>query len=167
MAYRITEEFNPEDYLPRFYVRNGATVKMAFDCYYWTPLLRPEHYHRDPHHEPVPWSSFDPVYGKVNPRFPDMSRPEDFTEIDLSAEGYTNASVIYDDTTISSNLTTTTTFDDNEANVVNCKVKANLPKFQDDAKETKFTVFVTGSSGLQDVVCRGILVILPGPPYSS
>lgn len=172
MGYRFSDKpINPEDTLPRFEVRNGATIHMEFDCYYWTPeSMNAEFYFRDPHHPPVPYSHFYPEPWKPQPDFADLRHlPVDFTEIDLQGEGYNKLSIVFDDSTIASKLSSVIGFDTgDDVNTVHCSVTANLDKFEDEQKETRFTVFAKGSgNNMQDALCRGILVILPGPPYSS
>lgn len=174
MGYRLTDkEFNPEDYLPRFYVRNGAQIQIVLNCYYYTPEgMPPAFYYRDPHHEPVAWNDFYPEPWKPQPKFPDMAHlPEDFTEIDLVAEGYTGGVTVswddedelYDTSRQTYNIGTITRIIDDDPNVVSCKVSTNFATLEEE-KELKFTIFVKNENTYNDAVCRGILVVLPGPP---
>ena len=175
MAYRYNDKPpKPEDMLRRFDVRNGATMKASFGCFYFVP--QPGH---DPHYHdyinwPAPNYHGEPCQMKtprdIDPRFPKpvLRTDGDLVPIHLADEGYTEAAVSFDDDDLAENLTATATIDTDEDHVVKLNVTTDFPTFKDKPIEIRFTVFVKKSStGVKDAVCHGILVVLPGSPYPS
>ena len=182
MGYRkLHRKPKPEDMLPRLAVRNGATLKVAFDCFYFDP--KPTH---DPHyHDHIGWPAPNYHFGicqmlpprNENPRrhfHPIMRTMDDVSPIDLGEEGYTGFEVAYEDEDIAEDLTTRIDIDDTEdVNVIRMQVDTALPSFSDKPKETRFTVFaakeVTDDEDtilytIKDELLHGILTILPGNP---
>lgn len=166
MAYRLDDN-RPKDFPQRvFDVRNGATLKIAFGCYYLK-------HHDARYHDYIGWPS---------PGWPGMSHqpgsmndpapwiPERYTimenelePIHLADEGFTRFSVVIDDPDIASSVTTTVDVDEDEDHVIRVKMTVNLPTFTDEPKETGFTVFSSkADSSVNDSVCHGIMKILPG-----
>lgn len=170
--------------LPRLVVRNGATLKVAFDCFYFDPKAT-----HDPHyHDHIGWPAPNYHFGicqmfpprNENPRHwfhPIMRTKDDVSPIDLSEEGYTGFEVTYEDPDIAANLTTRIEADSTEgANVVRMQVDTALPLFSDKPKETRFTVFavkdvVDDQNVLlyktKDELLHGVLTVLPGNPGSE
>ena len=175
MGYRFDDKppMKPEDALPRFEVRNGAILDIAFPCYYLDVVTA----HDSDEHDHAGW----PAPGRVDNicQLPHHQRVgewewidfENPNPIDLTSnyEGYDAASIIMDETV--SGLTASARIDTDETNVVYVRFNANLEFFEDKPKEYRFTVFVhapartyQGKSQLEkmDQVIRGMLVVLPG-----
>lgn len=177
MGYRINNDKppKPEEQLPRYEVRNGATMVRRFECYYFNPKeTHSPHYH-DFLGYPAPNYHHDSCQmqppREVDPRMPDpvLRTSEDLTPINLTDEGYTSAVVVFDDDENSQYLDASAWFDSDYGYVVNMSVKANFPTFEDEPKEMWFTLFVgiSGESTINyDAVARGIVVILPGAAYT-
>lgn len=174
MAYRLdsTPPPKPEDMLPRYFVRNGATLDLAFWCYYYDPKL----WH-DPHyHDYINWPA--PDYHGIacqmiaprnrNPRWPHpvMRVHKDQVPIDFSEEGYDEAEVVFEDSTAASGVTASADFDSEDNYIVMAHFDTSYASFSDKPKELRFTVFVKRSDA-RDAVCHGILVVQPGPPYPA
>ena len=162
MGYRFNDKPpKPEDNLIRFAVRNGATAKIAFACYYLNG-------HNPKYHDYQGWP---------NPDHPDMICQElgnfklfglkektvELEVIHLEEEGYDEVAVAYEDSEYAQYLVTNATLEDN---IVRIKVMAKLPAFTDKPVDIRFTAFVRNSSeSVIDAVCHGMLTILPGPIY--
>lgn len=183
MAYRNpSEKPNPENLLVRYPVRNGATLKLAFHCFYVKP--KPGH---DPHYHdyknwPAPNYHPGPICQTPPPR--DVPRffthgdmrldhPEDLEDIHLLDEGYTEAAVVFEDAERSAYVTTEAWIDEDEDNIVRIHVNTALPNFSDEAIEMPFTVFVKKietdltTRVTQDAVAHSIMLVLPGHPYPT
>lgn len=159
----------PEDMLPRFEIRNGAILKIAFKCRY---LL---HNHDHPMYV-YPHIAGDVAllrrenhrpYDKLSQaKFPIKSEP-----INLIDEGYEiDAKVAFEDA--DEYLTATGRIDTEEQNMIRIAVNAQYPEFSDKPIEKRFTVFIRknrddGITDSIDAVCHGIIVVLPGKPFNE
>lgn len=165
MGYRFEDK--PRDFPQRvFDVRNGATLKISFGCYYYK-------YHDVKYHDHMGWpqpTRPDMIHqtGSIDDPAPWMPDHHVFMEqelepIHLATEGYTRFSVVIDDPDIASSVTTTVGIDETEDHVIRVKMTVNLPTFTGSPKETGFTVFTSKADGsINDSVCHGIMKILPG-----
>ena len=182
MAYRtLKERPKPENLLPTFSVRNGATLKLAFRCYYHTPM--PTH---DPHyHDHLHWPSEDYHPGDICqmhpprdiPKFlchPIMRTLHDHTPIHLIEEGYSEVTMTFEDTENDDYLDVTGWIDEEDDNIVRFHINTSFPNFSDKPKDLRFTAFVKKTSTdpvtsvitvTKDAVCHGIITVLPGHPY--
>lgn len=166
MGYRMQNI--PKDDMPQriFDVRNGATMKAAFACYYYRNHDTKLHDHIGwprPGHpdescqmfvEPAPWI---PSHIAIE--------PHDLEEIHLTEEGYTGATIIFEDSTIGNAATATVQIDSEQDHIINLTVTVNLPTFTDEPKETGFTIFAIKNASTRDAVCHGVLRVLPGSQY--
>lgn len=170
MAYRYHSEMppKPEDHLITFAVRNGATLKAKFRCYYMR--RKPVH---DPHwHDHVNWPAPNYHPGPIcqmklprdkNPKipFPALVRFEDLEEIHLADEGYTEAFVTYEDEAAEAFFDTEAWIDNDQDNVVHIRVNTFFPSFSDKPIDVRFTVFVAKGDTV-DAVSHGMITVLPG-----
>ena len=175
MGYRFDNKppIKPEDKLPRFEVRNGAIVDIAFPCYYLDVVTS----HNSDEHDHLGWPT--PTRPDATCQWPFHRRTGEWEWIDFENphpidltsdyEGYDSAEVIMDEDI--TELTMTASLDSNESNVVYLRVEANFDLFEDKPKEYKFTLFAhapartyQGKAELErlDQVVRGIIVVLPG-----
>lgn len=174
MAYRLksTPPPKPENMLPRYFVRNGATLDLAFRCYYFDPKL----WHDPSYHDYINWPApnyHGPACQMDTPRYPvpwayksarrvsGDQEPIHFTE-----EGYAEVVVIFEDIEAASHVTASAVIDEEDDHIVMAHFDTFYPSFSDKPKELRFTLFIV-RDGARDAVCHGILVILPGAPYSS
>ena len=165
MGYRFNDM--PKDFPQRvFDVRNGATLKISFGCFYYR-------HHDAAYHDYIGWPSPDHPdmvhqRGLVDDPAPWMPDHHVFTQselepIHLAEEGYTNFSVVFDDPDIEADVVTDVGIDEVEDHVVRVKITVNLPTFTGKPKETGFTVFTSNEDdSIVDSVCHGIMKILPG-----
>lgn len=175
MAYRINKKpIKPEDKLRRFTVRNGATIDVLFPCYYYQPVEG-----HDPHyHDFIGWPSpstpgdacqmYPPRDRYRWNRHPLMRNGEDLTPIHLRLEGYDEAVVTFSDQDIAEFVAATAWIDEDDDYLIRFHVNANLATFSDKPLDTWFTIFIKRNDGnmeYKDVVCHGILTVLPGSPY--
>jgi hypothetical protein len=170
MAYRYHSENppKPEDMLIRFAVRNGATLRSRFRCYY----LKKKEVH-DPHwHDHINWPAPNyhpgPICQMKLPREYDPRRPfhwlrryEDLDEIHLTEEGYTQAFVTFEDEDNAQFLEANAWIDGEEDNAVHMVVYAGFPSFSDKPVDVRFTLFVQNGY-ITDAVGHGIITVLPG-----
>lgn len=170
MSYRYNHEPpNPEDMLPRYAIRNGATLKIAFGCYY---LALHDRYKHDYVGWPSPMHPDHICQVGVN-EFRVHHRCTRFTmfgkEIDLINEGYESITISFEDPSVASGLTVVESEIDQKAPyVIRLKIRANFDTFTDDPKETRFTVFANNPWENQiDAICHGFITVLPGSPYPS
>ena len=174
----IFSKVKPEDRLPRFEVRNGAILDIAFPCYYLDVLTAHDSHWHDYKGWPAPnyhgtacqFIGGIPAYEHAGEwEWVDMFHPH---PIDLLSdyEGYTDAYVVLDNDTVDG-ITVSTWFDEDEPNVIYMRVKANLAFFEDKPKEYRFTLFAhvpeheyQGKTEREkiDQVIRGKIVVLPG-----
>ena len=170
MSYRhLDKPPKPEDHLVRFAVRNGATLRIAFGCYYLQ-------FHDKSYHDYIGWPSVnhpDHVC-QIGPELFTIHRPHhrytvDGEEIDLITEGYDEVTIEFDDQTIARKLKDVSAWiDEDDPFIVRIKLRADLDYFEDKPKETRFTVFISNPDKQQvDAVCHGFITILPGMPYSE
>jgi len=179
MAYRLdnTPPPKPENRLPRFEVRNGAILDIAFPCYYLDVVTAHDSNYHDHLGYPVPnyhnpscqFVDGIPLYEHAGEwEHVDFNNPH---PIDLSSdyEGYTDAYVVMDESV--DGLTASASFDADETNVIYMRVKANLEFFKDKPKEYRFTLFIHAPARTYqgkaekekiDQVIRGMIVVLPG-----
>lgn len=185
MAYRNPSQKppNPECLLNRYIVRNGATLKLDFDCYYMVPGHDP-HYH-DYKNWPAP--NYHPgdvcqiLPPRDIPRFMtarDMlyGRPCEVAPIHLLDEGYSEAVIVFEDTAKAAHVTTETWIDEEDDNIVRLRLDAMFDTFTTDPIELKFTLFVKKTytdpetnitRTTKDAVEHGIIVVVPGAPYPT
>lgn len=163
--YRTIVCLDFEKMLPRFYVRNGATLNIAFGCYYLAEHDRWEHDH-------IGWPNPDnpdricQILGSkfFNDRGQHAIIGE---EIDLIDEGYTTATVTFEDAELAENLDWTAEIDEDNPYIVHLKADTNFDTFTGDPKELHFTLFVYGTGTTIDAVCHGIIVVMPGAPIGA
>ena len=170
MAYRYNSEpaEKPEDMLPRYSVRNGATIDIVFKCYYYTPGQGHDpHYHDyigwpDPHHPGHACQMATPR--DVDPRLPQpvLRTLDDQVPIHLTEEGYTETVVVFDED-VSDGITCSASIGSEDDYIVTAHFDTSFDTFEDNPKEYRFTLFVINGS-IRDAVCRGILVVQPGSP---
>ena len=165
MGYRYNDNPpKPEDNLIRFAVRNGATAKIAFGCYY----LRG---HDSKLHDFVGWpnpSNRDAICQELSnfKLFKSKNKTVELEEIHLLEEGYDEAAVAYESSEHAQYLITEANIDEDDDNIVRVRITANLPEFSDKPIDVRFTVFVRKSSETKiDSVCHGVITILPGAVY--
>ena len=174
MAYRLdnTPPPKPEDMLRRFAVRNGATMRIAFGCYYLSEGHDPDYHDYihwpAPNYHPGPICQMKPV--RDLPRqirnIADF-KPVGLDPIHLLEEGYDEVAVAFDDPDFASNIDIQDCLiDQDDDYIVRLKVLAHFALFEDKPKESRFTVFVRkDDNSAVDAVCHGIMVVLPGSPY--
>lgn len=175
MSYRINKKpIKPENRLKRFYVRNGATLDVAFPCYYFKPIFG-----HDPHyHDYVGWPSPNHVGRacQMHPprdRFrwlahPVMRRNGDLIPIHFIEEGYTEASITFEDPDVAEHIDARAWVDIDDDYIVRMYINTDFETFKDRPIDTRFSVFIKKNQDdivRKDVVCHGILSILPGSPY--
>lgn len=165
MGYRFSDK--PNKFPQRIFdVRNGATLKISFGCYYYR-------YHDVKYHDYMGWpnpTKPDMIHqpGSFDDPAPWMPDHHVFTEkelepIHLLEEGYTQFSIAFDDPDIEANTITAIDIDIDEDHVIRVRITVNLPTFTDKFKETGFTVFASKEDGFtNDAICYGIMKILPG-----
>lgn len=170
MGYRVNKiPLKPEDMLPTYSVRNGATLQLYFECYY----MEPEYGH-DPHfHDYIGWPSPTHPGSSCQMKTPrdqfrwlsdgKIVQESEPVPIDLTEEGYTTVSVVFDHP--DENITATGIIDDELPYMIDLKVDVQLPMFEDKPIEKRFTLFVN-RTGASDAVARAKLSILPGAPVS-
>jgi hypothetical protein len=155
--------------LPRFDIRNGTIVDIAFPCFYLDVIDE----HDTKYHDHKGWPS--PTHPDHICQYPgsgferiDFDNPH---PINLTSEyeGYDEAIVVMDETV--PELQLMARIDEEETNVVYLRAKASFDMFEDEPKEYRFTLFVHAPArvyrGKQeyerlDQVVRGIIVVLPG-----
>lgn len=166
MGYRMTDNV-PKNHAQRvFDVRNGATLKAAFACYYYK-------YHDRKYHDHVGWpgprnvdNSCQEVFEPA-PWIPHIAIENDSLEpIKLLEENYSNAYVLIEDDAIANNSETDAWIDPEYDNVIRVRIAVNLPTFTSKPKETGFTVIVEQDDLTRDAVCHGILKVLPGSKFT-
>lgn len=184
MAYRLnnTPPPKPENMLPRFEVRNGAIIDIAFPCYYLDVLVA----HDSHYHDHIGWPAPN-FHGQACQFIDGLSFHEHAKKfehidwvhphpIDLLSEyeGYDAAYVTTDEDVESLGLTLSARLDESEHNVVYLRAKANLDTFEDKPKDFRFTVFLhapartyQGNLELEkmDQVIRGMITVLPGTKH--
>ena len=175
MGYRMKERpKNPDRFLPHFFVINGSSLKLPFACYYFTPKKG-----HDPHfHDHIGWpqpNHPDDSCQMLPPRYPIKGFPrpilrtkDDLTPIDLAEEGYFNAKTYLDiDIQGPDSVMVHTEFSETESNVVDVTFVSGFDGMMSEPIDIKFTVFVEGEDSheapIRNVVCHGILTVLPGP----
>jgi hypothetical protein len=143
--------------LPRFFVRNGTIVDIAFPCLYLDIIDRCEDAN---YHQHVLWP--------IPYAFIDAAHPH---PINLTSEyeGYDEAIVVLDKNV--PELELTARIDEDETNVIYLRAKASFDMFEDKPKEYRFTLFIHAPKRIYqgkqeyerlDQVVRGIIVVLPG-----
>ena len=169
MGYRFNDNPpKPENNLPKYAVRNGATLDLNFECYY----LDQEGCHDPNYHDHIGWPSPDnpdAICQMMPPHYPDPRIPgkpvlvNNKTEIHLEEEGYTQAIVVFDDIEEASGVIGTAEIDDY---IVKVHFDTNYPAFEDKPIDLRFTVFVS-SPDARNAVCHGMLSVLPGSPFGA
>lgn len=165
MGYRFehTPPPDPEMFLPRFEMRNGAITDLAFPCFYLDVISehdakyhdhigRPDSTHRDCICQ-YPDSGYEWI---------DFDNPHPI-KLDSEEEGYDEAIAVFDDDiddliTVSSSI--------GEGNTVFMSVHPTIEDMNGQSREFKFTLYIHASSDETrseklDQVIRGIIVVLP------
>lgn len=173
MGYRtLDKKPKPEDFHPRFVVRNGATLRIVLGCYYGA------HGH-DPHyHDFINWPAPNYHPGGVCQMKPprDLLRwsdgklynhPVRLDPIHLDDEGYDDAWIFFENEDLNEYLEGYVTYDQDTDNYIRITVNTLIPTFTDEPKETEFTVYIRRSDpdtemNVVDAVFHGIIKILPG-----
>ena len=174
MGYRVKDVKppDPEERLPRYEVRNGATLDIAFECYYWKPTKG-----HNPHkHDHEGWPSpnhpgdacqMEPPRDIIPylPR-PIMRTPDDLVPIKLYEEGYAVGAILaFDDDIDDDDIYRFAVVGAPETPRENQVVVHIETYFEEvtEPREYKFTLFIVSETDVAiDAVCRGILVVLPG-----
>lgn len=168
MGYRFDDRPpKPEDHLIRFAVRNGATMKAKFRCYY----IKKGKPHNPLFHDHVGWpqptrpdGSCQMMVVREDGRCGLPTRRFMYSgleEIHLDDEGYTEAFVTFEDDEYSAFLTDKAWIDKEYDNVVRVQIGTALPSFSDKPIDIRFTVFVQ-KENIIDAVAHGVLSVLPG-----
>lgn len=173
MAYRLdnTPPPKPENFLPKFAVRNGATLRVALGCYYLTEG-------HDPHfHDYINWPAPNYHPGAVCQMTPIRNLPRrirnlaDFRAVEMERihlleEGYTNVTLKFDDSDFASHVANISCeIDPDDDYIIRMTLSARFDLFEDKPKESRFTLFACRpSDDRHDAVCRGVVSVLPGPP---
>lgn len=167
MGYRFDDNPpKPEDHLHRFPIRNGATARIAFACYYLQG-------HNPKMHDHIGWPNPDSPdhICQIQSNFKLYGLNEktiDFQDIHLIDEGYTDAAIKFDDQDNAQYVDASAWIDPNDDNIVRIKVDTNFPVFEDKPIDMRFTVFVRNDyTDTTDAVCHGMLTVLPGSPYQE
>jgi hypothetical protein len=169
MAYR-TNNISPTPPQRVFDVRNGATLKVAFGCFYyrshdsklhdhvgWPQPGSPDDICQERIIDPAPWLPYRITLedGNVEP-------------IHLSEEGYQDVAIAIEDPDVASASTIQAQIDQDEDHLIRMQITVNMPTFSDKPKETGFTVFAIKADGFtRDAVCHGKIKVLPGSSYSA
>ena len=167
MSYRFDDRPpKPEDHLPKFDVRHGAIMRLAFGVYYTKLHNRWFHRHKgwpSPDHPDRicqvgwPYSYVSGTRGK----YAFLNDP-----IDLIEEGYTKARVKFEDPNASDYLTAQAWIDTETPNIVRMSVKSNGEVFSDKPKDFRFTLFISNPGDTAvDAVCHGMITVLPGRSF--
>ncbi len=169
MGYRMKDRPpKPEDHLPRFAIRNGATFKTRFVCYYFTPKKR----HDPLYHDHVGWPEPkrpDDSCQMLPPRYPIVGFPrpvirtkDDLTPIKLQDEGYSGITVSVDEE-YSEFLNAEAVLDEDDS--IRIFISTAFPEFKDKPIDVRFTVYAHNpTEHLIDEVCHAILSVLPANP---
>ena len=161
---RNGEPPKPEDMLPRFEVRNGAILRIAFKCHY---LL---HTHDHPMYVYPHVAGDAALLRRENhqpyDRLSQAKLPVETKPIDLVDENYNGVAVTIEEDELAEYIDVTDAYIDTaEPNMIRISLKTSFPNFHDIPKEARFTVFIINDNqNAIDAVCHGILVILPGKP---
>ena len=154
---------NPEDYLQKLCVRNGATMRASFECFYLGA-------HDKKMHDHLGWPSpgnIDRIC-QLAPTFVLPSEKHLMTNLEkihLIEEGYNTVKISFEDSAKAANVTALGSIDPENDHIVHIKIDTNFATFSDDPVDLKFTVFVKRDDGsLVDAVFHGILSVLPGSP---
>lgn len=165
MGYRFDDKPpKPEDNLYRFAVRNGATAKISFGCYYLGK-------HDSKLHDYLGWPNpkrVDAICQEISNfrLFGKKNKTIELQEIHLTEEGYDEVAVAYESSEHAEYLITEAYIDPDDDNIIRVKITAKLPEFTDKPIDVRFTVFAKKSSETQiDAVCHAMVSILPGPIY--
>lgn len=183
MAYRYDSNppKKPENMLQKFAVRNGATLKLAFRCYYFKPPLGHDPHYHDHINWPAPNYHGDACQMKP-PRdeFPYINgiirRCDDLPPIHLLDEGYQDVAVTFEDADQASNITVESWIDEDDDNIVRVHMDTAFPTFSDKPIDLRFTVFVRKTytdpatnitRTTKDAVAHCFVSVLPGAPYPT
>ena len=143
MGYRFDDKpAKPEDALRRFIVRNGASLRISFGCWYLE---------KRPVHKPPSES--------------------DLTPIELENEGYDQFAISFEEgEEATDHMMCEIGIDESQGgNVIALRIVTNFPTFHDKPKDFRFTVFArqSGNHVMTDAICHGIITVLPGSPYPN
>lgn len=183
MGYRVEKKPpKPEDLLPEYPVRNGATLYADFECYYVEPKMG-----HDPHkHDYMGWPDphkidticqMRPPRDRFRWRYDGaIMKPDEPVPIllyskdeDIDDEGYEqDLEVVFDHP--DERIMAAAWIDKDIPNLIKLVISPQLPMFEDKPIEKRFTLFAKrpldeGPSGLlSDAIVRAKLIILPGAP---
>ena len=160
----------PENMLPVYPVRNGATLLLDFECFYVDP-----HFGHNPHfHDHVGWpdphhpgnacqmkTPRDQFRWLSNGQIMEYGEP---VAIDLIKEGYESVTVVLDHP--DEEIVASGFIDDELHNLIVVRFDVSLPMFEDKPIDKRFTIFVN-SDDQTDAVARAVLSILPGAPSNT
>lgn len=175
MGYRVNKiPPKPENFLPVYPVRNGATLYADFECYYVDPTLGHDpHWHDylgwpDPHH-PDKICQMRPPRDRRRWRYDGhIWEKVDRVPIDLLDEGYDReVKIVFDEP--DEHITAKAYIDTELTHLIKLAVSVQMPTFEDKPIDKRFTLFVTRDdedlyATTADAVVRGVLTILPGAP---
>ena len=176
MGYRIDRKpVKPENVLPVYPVRNGATLYADFECYYVEPIKGHDprlHDHvgwPDPHHPGAACQMLPPrthARWLDNPVMLEYNEPE---KIMLTEEGYdSEATVAFDDADAAEYISAEAYIDDELDYLIHLVIAPNFPVFEDKPKDLRFTLFIKrtdNGTDYYDAVARIMLSVLPGAPH--
>lgn len=162
------EPIKPENMLLRFDVRNGAVMRVAFDCRYCTKDI--DHpfwlFPRYPGDTAVARRSNGyPYYRWRDVRWPYENTPIDLTDDNEFSPGAQVIIEFEDNAPVEAGyIKWYGMVDSEDTNIIRIGVKTNFPVFSDKPIENRFTVFICNPDNeyMSDAVCHGILVVLPG-----
>lgn len=170
MGYRFFDTPpNPEDMLQRFLVRNGATLKLAFECYYIEK-------HDAKLHDHIGWPA-PPNADRICQIASNITHGNMVDRLDpihLLEEGYSEAVVVFEDEDTAQNVFVETWIDVENDNIVRVRMDTDFPTFTDKPIDLVFTVLVKktwideqtmDTKVIKDAVAHCIASVLPGAPY--
>lgn len=157
----------PEDMLPRFEIRNGAILRIAFKCRY---LL---HNHEHPMYVYPHIAGDVALLRRENHRpydrlsqaeFPVKSEPINLLSEEEQYQSNAYVMIEEDD----GYITVDSAFiDGEEPSIIRIALNVQYPEFHDKPIEKRFTVFISSESRDRiDAICHGMIVVLPGKPFA-
>lgn len=171
MGYRFNDTPpNPEDHLMKLHVRNGATLRAAFGCYYLNTHDRKFHDHigwpYPGHPDHICQIPYDiPFYG-------DKSKTMELDEIHLTAEGYNNVFIKFEDSELEY-INANAYIDEQDDHIVRIQATTCLPLslFENNqCKDFVFTLFAQKAEPetyIIDAIFHGVISVMPGAPWGE
>jgi hypothetical protein len=154
MGYRVEKKPpKPEDLLPTYPVRNGATLYADFECYYVEPKMGHDPHTHDYLGWPDPHNTGDacqmlPPRDRFRWRYDGaIMKPDEpipiilhSTDADIEDEGYSQeCSVVFDQP--DERILATAWVDEDIPNLIKMVISPQLPVFEDKPIEKRFTLF--------------------------